>query len=77
VNLDGDRLVSAGDYQLSVGGGQPQIGTALVKTAFRIEGNKGLLDAMRWAFAELVGRYFMDGRAAGKVTFRRTSPIAF
>jgi beta-glucosidase len=42
VNESGDRVVTAGDYTISVGGGQPGASTAGVQTRLSIEGNETL-----------------------------------
>ncbi len=42
VNLAGDRLVAAGKYGLSVGGGQPGTSAAMVQTEFTITGEDKL-----------------------------------
>jgi beta-glucosidase len=42
VNLDGDRLVAAGTYTISVGGGQPGTGTPSVEAQLSIRGEQKL-----------------------------------
>src|SRR5580658_2848666 len=42
VNRSGDRLVSPGEYQLSLGGGQPTATSAVVSGKFTIEGEQKL-----------------------------------
>jgi beta-glucosidase len=42
VNEAGDRLISAGVYSLSVGGGQPGTGAQVVETPFTIRGESRL-----------------------------------
>jgi beta-glucosidase len=42
VDMAGDRLVAAGSYGLSVGGGQPGISAAAVQTEFSISGSEKL-----------------------------------
>jgi beta-glucosidase len=42
VNEAGDRRIAAGDYQLSVGGGQPTATDAVVSAKFTIEGEQKL-----------------------------------
>ena len=42
VTPDGDRVVAAGAYQLSVGEGQPIAGTSVTKGSFRIDGTAAL-----------------------------------
>jgi beta-glucosidase len=42
VNLSGDRLVTPGEYQLSLGGGQPTATSAVVSGKFTIEGEQKL-----------------------------------
>ena len=42
VDLAGDRMVAAGTYSLSVGGGQPGPVAARAETEFRINGDKKL-----------------------------------
>ena len=42
VDLAGDRLVAAGAYRLSVGGGQPGTSAPQAEAEFRIEGNRKL-----------------------------------
>jgi beta-glucosidase len=38
VNENGDRVISAGEYRISVGGGQPGTGAAIAETTFAISG---------------------------------------
>jgi beta-glucosidase len=42
VNEAGDRIVAAGPYRISVGGGQPGTGAAVVETSFSIRGEQKL-----------------------------------
>ena len=42
VNELGDRLVGAGDYVITVGGGQPGTGAAHAEGHLTIQGNQGL-----------------------------------
>ncbi len=42
VNLSGDRMVTPGEYQLSLGGGQPTATSAVVSGKFTIEGEQKL-----------------------------------
>jgi beta-glucosidase len=42
VNENGDRVISAGEYRISVGGGQPGTGAAIAETTFAISGQQGL-----------------------------------
>ncbi len=42
VNLSGDRLVTPGEYQISLGGGQPTATDAFVSAKFTIEGEQKL-----------------------------------
>jgi beta-glucosidase len=42
VTQDGDPIVAAGDYTLSIGGGQPDTGAPSVTGHFRIDGQIAL-----------------------------------
>ena len=42
VNEAGDRIIAPGEYQLSVGGGQPGAGIKTINTHFSITGQKKL-----------------------------------
>ena len=42
VNESGDRVISAGTYQLSIGGGQPGTGAAITSGSFEISGEEKL-----------------------------------
>jgi beta-glucosidase len=42
VNEAGDRVVAAGDYHISVGGGQPATSATVAESAFSIQGNEKL-----------------------------------
>jgi beta-glucosidase len=42
VNESGDRVIAAGDYGISVGGGQPATGAPGVQATFAIHGEQTL-----------------------------------
>ena len=42
VNGAGDRLIAAGEYRISVGGGQPGTGASVAEAGFTIQGNQEL-----------------------------------
>jgi len=42
VNESGDRLVAAGDYIITVGGGQPGTGAAHAETHLSVQGEQKL-----------------------------------
>jgi beta-glucosidase len=42
VNEEGDRIIAAGPYRISVGGGQPGTGAAGTETSFSIRGEQKL-----------------------------------
>ena len=44
VNDVGDRIVAGGQYRISVGGGQPETGTAVTESSFTIQGEQKLPD---------------------------------
>jgi beta-glucosidase len=42
VNESGDRVIAAGDYGISIGGGQPATGAPGVQATFAIRGEQQL-----------------------------------
>jgi len=42
VNESGDRVIAAGDYGISIGGGQPATGAPAVQAAFAVRGEQKL-----------------------------------
>jgi beta-glucosidase len=42
VTEDGDPIIAAGDYTISIGGGQPDMGAAVVSGYFHVDGEYAL-----------------------------------